>query len=82
VTDISMPKMNGIETVRKIRGALPGIKCIFHTMQDGNGYRTEARAVGNAGYVLKSSAREELARAVRQASEGGVTRSNARYNLV
>jgi len=81
VTDISMPKMNRIEAVRKIRGALPGIKCIFHTMHDGNGNRTEAR-VSEPRVMFSSPPPEKNWRAVRQASEGGVTRSNARYNLV
>src|SRR6516225_3398507 len=42
VTDISMPKMNGIEAVRTIRCILPDIKFIFLTMHDANGYRREA----------------------------------------
>src|SRR6516164_6669370 len=44
VTDISMPKMNGIEAVRKIRHILPDIKCIFITMHDENIYREKAKA--------------------------------------
>ena len=48
VTDISMPKMNGIEAVRTIRCVLPDIKFIFLTMHDANGYRREARSVGAA----------------------------------
>jgi len=67
VTDISMPKMNGIEAVRIIRGTLPGIKFIFLTMHGARGYRREAQSVGAAGYVLKSSAREELNQAIQRA---------------
>ncbi len=69
ITDISMPKLNGIEAIRQIRGLLPGIKCIFLTMHGASGYRREARSVGATGYVLKSSAREELNRAIRHAME-------------
>lgn len=64
VTDISMPIMNGIEAVRRIRGFLPGIKFVFLTMHAANAYRREAQSVGAAGYVLKSSAREELSQAI------------------
>ena len=64
VTDISMPKLNGIEAVRQIRACLPEIKCIFLTMHAGNGYRREAQAVGAEGYILKAFARQELNEAI------------------
>jgi DNA-binding NarL/FixJ family response regulator len=70
ITDISMPKLNGIEAIRQIRGLLPDIKCIFLTMHGASGYRRAAQRVGSTGYVLKSSAREELNQAIRQAMEG------------
>ncbi len=70
VTDISMPKMNGFEALRQIRGFLPGVRCIFLTMHAASGYRREAQKVGATGYILKSSAREELNQAIRHAIEG------------
>jgi DNA-binding NarL/FixJ family response regulator len=70
VTDISMPAMSGIEAVRLIRSVMPEIKFVFFTMHDANGYRREARSMGAAGYVLKSSPREELSRTIRDATEG------------
>ena len=69
VTDISMPKMNGIEAVRTIRSVLPDIKFIFLTMHDATAYRREARRVGAAGYVLKSAVREELSEAIHHAMD-------------
>jgi DNA-binding NarL/FixJ family response regulator len=72
VTDVSMPKLNGFEAVQKIRGILPQIKFIFLTIHDADAYRRKAQSVGAAGYVLKSSAREELNQAIRHAIEPGV----------
>jgi DNA-binding NarL/FixJ family response regulator len=67
VSDISMPRLSGFEAARKIRGSLPGIKFIFLTMHGSRGYRREALSVGASGYVLKSSAREELTKTVHAA---------------
>ena len=69
VTDISMPKMNGIEAVRQIRGSLPTTKCIFLTMHAGHGYRREAQAAGGAAYLLKSVARRELNQAIHRVTQ-------------
>jgi DNA-binding NarL/FixJ family response regulator len=66
VTDISMPRLNGLEAVRQIRGCLPGTKCIFLTLHDGNDYRLEAEAAGGEAYVLKSAARRELNKAIQR----------------
>jgi DNA-binding NarL/FixJ family response regulator len=66
VTDISMPRLNGLEAVRQIRGSLPGTKCIFLTLHDGNDYRLEAEAAGGEAYVLKSAARRELNKAIQR----------------
>jgi DNA-binding NarL/FixJ family response regulator len=70
VTDIAMPKMNGLEAVRKIRSSLPGVKFVFLTTYDAKGYRREAQSLGAVGYVLKSSLHEELKQALHAAMEG------------
>ena len=71
VTDISMPKMSGIKAARRIREDLPQIKLIFLTLHGNAGYRREAIRLGAAGYVLKSSAPEELTQVVRDALASG-----------
>jgi DNA-binding NarL/FixJ family response regulator len=69
VTDITMPKLNGIAAARKIRDALPRIKLIFLTMHSDRWYRAEALRVGATAYILKTSAQEELNQAVHDAIE-------------
>jgi DNA-binding NarL/FixJ family response regulator len=72
VTDISMPKLDGIEAARTIRSILPNIKFVFLTMHDTRGYRRQAQRVGAVAYVLKYAAREELNHAIRHAMEGSL----------
>jgi DNA-binding NarL/FixJ family response regulator len=70
VTDISMPKLDGIEAARTIRRILPNIKIVFLTMHDGREYRRQAQSVGAVAYILKHAALEELNHAIRHAMEG------------
>jgi DNA-binding NarL/FixJ family response regulator len=69
VSDIAMPKLNGIDAARQIIDCLPDIKFIFLTMHSGQQYRAEAHRVGAVAYILKTSAREELNQAVHDAIE-------------
>lgn len=64
VLDISMPSLNGLEAVRKIKAALPNVKPIFFTMHSEQAYVQAAFEAGAAGYVLKSEESDELLRAV------------------
>jgi DNA-binding NarL/FixJ family response regulator len=70
VTDISMPKLDGIEAAETIRSILPDIKFVFLTMHDGRGYRRQAQRAGAVAYILKYAALEELNHAIRHAMEG------------
>jgi DNA-binding NarL/FixJ family response regulator len=70
VTDISMPKLDGIEAAETIRSILPDIKFVFLTMHDGRGYRRRAQRAGAVAYILKYAALEELNHAIRHAMEG------------
>lgn len=78
VSDIAMPKLNGIDAARKILDSLPGIKFIFLTMHSGHQYRAEAHRVGAVAYILKTSAREELNQAVHDAIETPPGQAHAR----
>ena len=67
VADISMPILNGIEAVRQIRKKGLKSKVIFLSMHADVEFAAEALAVGASGYVIKSSAAEELSHAIREA---------------
>jgi len=72
VADVVMPLLNGIEAARQIRQQNPKAKIIFLTMHTEPIYAVEALAAGGSGYVLKSSAGDELVTAIRRVLEGHV----------
>ena len=72
VTGVAMPLLNGIEAARQIRQQNPKARIIFLTMHTEPIYAVEALAAGASGYVLKSSAGDELVTAIRRVLEGHV----------
>jgi DNA-binding NarL/FixJ family response regulator len=58
--DISLPKLNGIETARQIRHRNPRCKIIFLTGQLHPEIVLEALEAGGCGYVYKEDAPTEL----------------------
>ena len=71
VLDIGMPMLNGIEAARQIKKAWPAAKLLFVTMHANLMYVRETMSSGASGYVLKTSAAEELLPALRTICEGG-----------
>lgn len=65
VMDVSMPDMNGIEATRKILESGRSTRVIALSMHTDRRFVDGMLEVGAAGYVLKSSAFEELVQAVR-----------------
>lgn len=64
VMDISMPELNGIDATRRLLAKLPGIKVIGLSMNSDRRYVLAMFSAGAVGYLLKSSASEELIQAV------------------
>lgn len=80
VTDISMPLLNGIDAVRKLRAQGIQAKVVFLTMHPDVVYATRALEAGASGYVLKHSASDELISAIHEALRGGTFVSQALRN--
>jgi DNA-binding NarL/FixJ family response regulator len=68
--DLIMPALNGIEAARQIRKQLPEVKLLFVSMHASPTYLREAITAGAQGYLLKSSAREEILGAVQKVLSG------------
>jgi DNA-binding NarL/FixJ family response regulator len=71
VADVTMPLLNGIEALERMRKEGLEIPVVFLTMHRDVEYATQALEAGAAAYVLKHAAPEELVQAVRTALEGG-----------
>nr|WP_239535814.1 response regulator transcription factor [Dyella kyungheensis] len=69
VTDISMPRMDGLQAARELLADRPGLPVVFITMYDDAMLAKAALSLGK-GYVLKASAGDELVEALRQVLEG------------
>ena len=70
VTDVSMPRLNGIDALSQIRKENPAARVVFLTMHRDSTYARRALEAGAAGYVLKHAAPAELVLAVRAALQG------------
>ncbi len=70
VTDVSMPRMGGLEAARRLRDRLPASRIVFLTVNEDPQLAAEAFRIGAAGWVLKASTATELVRAVRAALQG------------
>jgi DNA-binding NarL/FixJ family response regulator len=82
VSDIAMPRLNGLAAAASILATRPDARIVFVTVQDSRAAIRKAIECGARGYVLKSDAGNELVAAVRTALEGGLYLSaNARRVL-
>jgi len=70
VVDLSMPRLNGVEVVRRLREALPETKVLVLTMHQEDEYVLQAVRAGASGYLVKDSAAAELLAAVRSLHAG------------
>lgn len=71
VLDIDMPRMNGVEVVKEMRSRGISTAVVFLTVHEEREYFEHALSLNVRGYVLKDSAPEEIAAALRQVSQGG-----------
>lgn len=67
--DITMPKLNGIETTKIIKEQYPDIKILALSMHNDYHYIQKMLEVGANGYILKNTSGEEMTRAIKQVYE-------------
>ena len=69
--DINLPKLSGVECVRRLRPLLPHTQFLMLTVYEDADHIFAALAAGATGYLLKSTRRVDLLTAIQQIVEGG-----------
>lgn len=70
VLDLSMPRLSGLEAVRRIHDELPTTRILVLTMHEDEEYVVRVVQAGADGYLVKDSAGAELLAAVRALAAG------------
>jgi two-component system invasion response regulator UvrY len=68
--DISMPDMNGVDTLQQIKRAKPDLPVLILSMHPEDQYAVNLLRAGASGYVSKQSASEQLINAIRMVLQG------------
>jgi len=70
LTDLSMPRMNGMEAIKEIRRESPETKILVLTVHRAEEYILATFRAGADGYILKDSTHTELLMAVKKVLSG------------
>ncbi|MFD0862082.1 response regulator [Sungkyunkwania multivorans] len=76
ITDIGLPKMNGIELIKKVKARNIQVPFLVLSMHIGRELVKEILHVEAEGYLLKKAGKAELLKAVDQIVNGGVYYGN------
>lgn len=69
--DINLPRMNGVECVKRLKEIMPGVQVIMLTVYENTNIIFNALASGASGYLLKQSTPEQIIDAIRDVHAGG-----------
>ena len=70
--DITLPDMNGLEAMVRIKDTVPDTGVVILTMHEDEDYFFRAIQAGAAGYVVKGGGSENILTALRAVQEGGI----------
>jgi DNA-binding NarL/FixJ family response regulator len=70
ILDLSLPRVNGLEVLRRLRTAHPGVRVLVLSMYPADHYEARALEQGAAAYLSKDEPPTELLRAVRAVAAG------------
>jgi DNA-binding NarL/FixJ family response regulator len=71
IMDLALPRLDGVETTRKIRREVPNARVLVLTTYSHDRVLERALNAGAAGFVLKQTAAQDLMAAIRKVLAGG-----------
>ncbi len=71
VMDIKLPRLNGVECVRKLKMDLPRVNFLMLTVYEDSDLLFESLKVGAGGYLLKRTSSTRLVQAIEELHAGG-----------
>ena len=77
ILDISLPDMNGLDAVRRIKAEHPALPILVFSVHDEALYARRALQAGARGYVMKQEPGECILMAIRKVLQGGYHLSDA-----
>jgi DNA-binding NarL/FixJ family response regulator len=72
VSDLTLPDQSGLELIKNLRVLHPKLPVLVVSMHDENVYAERVLSAGGRGYLMKDSAVENIAAAIRTVLAGGV----------
>lgn len=82
LTDLNMPKMDGLELTKAIKLKYPEIKIIALTMMGESQHIKQMLVEGAMGYLLKDCSEEQLMTAIKNVYDGGTYYSPEVTNVI
>jgi DNA-binding NarL/FixJ family response regulator len=73
--DINLPGLSGIECMRRLKTAAPGLRVVMLTVYDDEDHIFESLKAGADGYLLKRTSRAALTASLTDMLQGGVPMS-------
>jgi DNA-binding NarL/FixJ family response regulator len=69
--DVGLPGMSGLDGIKRLREASPGVRVIMLTMFDDHDKVFKSICAGASGYLLKTTPKDKITEAIREVLEGG-----------
>ncbi len=73
LSDLNLPGLSGVELIRQVKLATPGLIAAAYTIHDDRQYVFDALAAGAVGYLIKGSAPAVLVAELRSLATGGAS---------